>query len=65
MARTIDQKMQNIEISVIKSSVILIKVVNKLAYMEKEQYSKIGSIFNESNDSSSLLGYANRQIYLA
>lgn len=64
MARTRDKKMQNIETSVIKSAVILTKVVNKLAGIEKERNDKFGTIIDECNDSLALLGHANRQINL-
>ena len=60
--------MQNIETSVIKGSVILTKVVNKLAELENEideaSKSSISKIIDECNDSLTLFGHANRQINL-
>ena len=65
-ARTNDRKMQNIETSVIKGSVILTKVVNKLAVLEKDGddalKASISKIIDECNDSLTLFGHANRQI---
>lgn len=65
-AKTIDRKMQNIETSVIKGSIILAKVVNKLADVENElddtQKTKLGKIIDECNDSLALFGHANKQV---
>ena len=67
-ARTNDRKIQNIDTSVIKGSVILTKVVNKLAELENEideaSKSSISKIIDECNDSLTLFGHANRQINL-
>ena len=66
-AKTNDRKMQNIETSLIKGSIILAKIVNKLAVLENdinddEHKSAIGEIIDECNDSLALFGQTNRQI---
>ena len=65
-ARTNDRKMHNIDTSIIKGSVILTKVVNKLAVLVKDgddpSKSSIGKIIDECNDSLTLIGLANRSI---
>ena len=67
-AKTNDRKMQNVETSLIKGSVILTKVADKLASLENEldvpQKEKLGKIIDECNDSLALFGQANRQINL-
>ncbi|KAK3092455.1 hypothetical protein FSP39_003008 [Pinctada imbricata] len=66
-AKTNDRKMQNIETSLIKGSIILAKIVNKLAILENdinddEHKSTIGQIIDECNDILALFGQTNRQI---
>ena len=65
-ARTTDKKLQNIEISVVKSATILAKMVDKTAKIEKQIKEKesddISYIIDHSNDAIALLGHANRQI---
>lgn len=54
------------EASVIKASIILAKVADKLEVLEKEvddsQKQKLQKIIDECNDSLALLGHANRRI---
>lgn len=58
--------MQSVETSVIKASIILAKVADKLAVLEKEvddsQKQKLEKIVDECNDSLALLGHANKQM---
>ena len=67
-ARTTDKKLQNIEISVVKSATTLAKLVDKTAKIEKQIKEKenddISYIIDHSNDAIALLGHANRQINL-
>ena len=67
-AHTTDKKLQNIEISVVKSATILAKMVDKTAKIEKQIKEKesddISYIIDHSNDAIALLGHANRQINL-
>lgn len=60
IARTNDKKLQNIETSVIKSAILLTKVVNTMAQMEGNE--AMESLLNNCNDSLALLGHANKQI---
>ena len=65
-ARTNDRKMQNIETSVIKGSVILTKAVNKMADIETKVEDllkpEVSKLLDECNDALTLFGHANRQI---
>ena len=66
-ARTTDKKLQNIETSVVKSAIVLTKMVDQVAKLEqklKEKGEDITFIVDDVNDSLALLGHANRQINL-
>ena len=61
--RSSDKKLQNVENSLIKGSIILTKVVNRLAEMEKEEHNeKVDELIDMCNDSIALLGHSNYQL---
>ncbi|CAG2256275.1 unnamed protein product [Mytilus edulis] len=63
-AQTCDKKMQNIERSVVKASVLLSKTVNNIAKTDNET-NEFSEVIDECNDVLALLGHTNRQINLA
>ena len=63
-AKSNDKKLQNVENSIIKASTLLVKTVNNMAKLEKEN-SKYGEMIDDCNDILALLGNSNRQINLA
>ncbi|VDI19941.1 Hypothetical predicted protein [Mytilus galloprovincialis] len=63
-AQTCDKKMQNIERSVVKTTVLLSKTVNKVANTDNVT-NEFSEVIDECNDDLALLGHTNRQINLA
>ena len=61
-ARLNDKKMQNIETSVVKAATIVVKVVNQMAKIEKDQDNTFGKLIDDTNDVLALLGHSNKQI---
>ena len=64
----IDKKLQNSETSLIKGSILVTKVVNKLAQVESEATEKgldLTNVIDQCNDALSLFGHANRQLNMS
>ena len=56
-AKTNDHKLQNVETYVVKGATILVKAINQISILEKEN-EKYGEVIENCNEVLALLGHA-------